>query len=244
MTTGRTYWWGKDAAWWRRELIVELGEEFGPAGPAVIDWLSCEAKAQNAAGVVKTGCKSIARGCFVDVVTVSHVVSRSVTLGVLDDYQDLGSRFVCRISGWASDQRRARAADRKAEERANTGDSDPVVTLGHAESRSVTECPPRGRGEERNTETPLTPKGGNDKSSPDLGPNDIPVPPTGNRGREHVAYEERLERWTALHMPDWSAQHVRHIAGFLRGRVDPLGPDALREFARENPQWAPSEQAA
>ena len=80
MSDGRTHWWAKDSAWWRREWIVELGEEFGAEGPAVIDWLACEAKAQNDGGFVKAGRKSVARGCFVPAETVSHVLSRSVSL--------------------------------------------------------------------------------------------------------------------------------------------------------------------
>ena len=50
MTGGRTVWWRKDAAWWHRERIVVLGEEFGPAGPAVIDWLSSRQRPKMTAG--------------------------------------------------------------------------------------------------------------------------------------------------------------------------------------------------
>jgi hypothetical protein len=139
---GRTYWWPKDAAWWRREAVVELGEEFGPAGPAVLDWLSCEAKAQNDGGWVKTGVRSCSRGCFVDVVTVGHVLSRAVTLGSLDDFEERDGRFTCRISGWASDNERGRAAVRQAKHRATkpkTPDESRSVTSRHGPSRSVTQ---------------------------------------------------------------------------------------------------------
>lgn len=147
MTTGRTYWWAKDSGWWRREIVVALGEEFGPAGPAVLDWLSCEAKAQNDGGTVKAGKRSLARGTFVDLVTVGHVLSRAVTLGGLEDFEDGELTFVCRISGWRSDQERGQSAARKAEQRAreNATDSDnppehtPVTKRDM--SRSVTECP-------------------------------------------------------------------------------------------------------
>lgn len=149
---GRTVWRAKDAAWWRREWIVELGEEFGPAGPAVIDWLECEAKSQNDGGFVKAGPRTVARGCFVDVVTVGHVVSRSVTLGLLTDYTESDGRFTCRISWWKADQEKALAARRKAQQRVqdptDTGDSPPLsrsVTVSHGESRSVPECPPTGQ---------------------------------------------------------------------------------------------------
>jgi hypothetical protein len=111
VTGGRTIWWAKDSGWWRRERIVELGEEFGADGPAVIDWLSCEAKVQNDGGVVKTGTRSISRGCFVPLVTVCHVLSRSVTLSLLDDYEEAGNVITCRISGWKADDARGRDTD-------------------------------------------------------------------------------------------------------------------------------------
>lgn len=114
MTAGRTVWWPKDSAWWRRERVVELGEELGAEGPAVIDFLSCEAAAQNDGGRVKTGYRSVARGCFVELVTVRHVVSRAVTLGVLDDFEEGGNTFVCRMSGWQEDNARGKAAARQA----------------------------------------------------------------------------------------------------------------------------------
>lgn len=144
---GRTIWWGKDAIWWDREWIVVLGLEFGPSGPAVIDWLSCHAKLQNKGGWVKAGVHTCARGCFVDVVTVCHVLSRAVAIGQLEEWKESNGRFVCRISGWESDQRRAMAANRKAEQRARDRADDsetvqdrvPSVTPGHGESRPVTE---------------------------------------------------------------------------------------------------------
>jgi hypothetical protein len=136
MSDGRTIWWAKDAGWWRRERIVELGEEFGAAGPAVIDWLACEAKSQNDGGRVKTGPRSISRGCFVDVVTVRHVLSRSVTLCLLEDFEEHGNVLTCRISGWKSDDARARAAFRQQKKRLKDAEAEGAS---HALSRSVTE---------------------------------------------------------------------------------------------------------
>lgn len=163
MSDGRTVWWAKDSAWWRRERVVELGEEFGSAGPAVVDWLACEAKAQNAGGRVQAGHRTVARGCFVELVTVGHVLSRAVTLGLLDDFVDDSGRFECRISGWGAEQERVKAATRKAEQRIrdSAGKGDPPrgsrsVTPGHVESRSVTESPSTGQdrtGPEENTIT-------------------------------------------------------------------------------------------
>jgi hypothetical protein len=145
MSAGRTIWRAKDVGWWRREWIVVLGEEFGAAGPAVIDWLECEAKAQNDGGTVKAGPNTAARGCFVDVVTVSHVLSRAVTLGLLVDYRESDGRFICRIAWWQGDQEKALAANRQARSRSrppvNPDDPPPLsrpVTPSHVESRSVT----------------------------------------------------------------------------------------------------------
>lgn len=137
MADGRTSWWAKDAAWWRRESVVELLEDVGLAGPAVVDWLACEAKAQNAGGVVKAGERTIARGLGIDLVTVGHALSRAVAVGLLDDFEQDGRTFTCRISGWRSEQERANAATRKAREREKAaachGESHPV-TDGHKES--------------------------------------------------------------------------------------------------------------
>lgn len=147
MSGGRTVWRAKDAGWWRREWIVALGEEFGAAGPAVIDWLECEAKAQNDGGLVKAGPRTVARGCFVDVVTVGHVLSRAVTLGLLLDYRESDGRFICRIAWWQADQQRLADTVRKQRQRNGaTADPDDMpppsrpVTDGHGESRPVTKC--------------------------------------------------------------------------------------------------------
>ena len=57
MSSGRTSWFAKDAGWYRRERIVTLIEEFGPAGAIVIDWLCCESATQDGYldGTVKAG---------------------------------------------------------------------------------------------------------------------------------------------------------------------------------------------
>jgi hypothetical protein len=153
---GRTVWWPKDAAWWRREYVVALGEEFGAAGPAVLDWLSCEAKSQNDGGWVKAGVRSCARGAFVDVVTIGHVLSRAVTLGALDEFEEKDGRFECRISGWEADNTRGLAAVRQA--RARSRKPEPVeesrrVTPRHAASREIT-------GQDSTEDPPKPPKGG------------------------------------------------------------------------------------
>ena len=110
MSDGRTVWLAKDAAWWRREAVIEMLEEVGPVGPAVVDWLACEAKAQNQGGMVKAGYRAIAHGLFIELSTVCPLVSLGVRVGLLDDFEEDGRTFTCRISGWESEQGRASGA--------------------------------------------------------------------------------------------------------------------------------------
>lgn len=119
MADGRTYWWAKDAAWLQRDAIVELGEEFGPAGPLVIDALCGMAKLENDAGRVRTGFRALARAAFVDVTLCNAVIAHATQIGVLDDFEadPDGRRFSCRVSGWQADQKKGRAADRDARRR-------------------------------------------------------------------------------------------------------------------------------
>lgn len=125
--SGRTTWWAKDAAWHRRERMVVLGEEFGPAGPMVMDVLSGWSQEQRQAGHVVGGWRTLAREAFVTVCSAESIVSRASEIGALDDLEVDGDglRFSCRISGWAADAERGRAALRMAKSRAVTEDSDP-----------------------------------------------------------------------------------------------------------------------
>lgn len=216
VSDGRTVWWPKDTGWWRREYVVELGEEFGASGPAVLDWLSCEAKLQNDGGRVKSGIKSVARGCFVDVVTVGHALSRLSQLGALDDFKEDRGRFTCRISGWKADNSRALAAARKQEERARKAaenglvepksaavtqrDMSRSVTLRHAPSRSSQNVTLR---EEKRREELLPP----------------PTPPKGERQRELNEWEQKWQIWAAREFPGLSEKAV---IGFARSAMTAL----------------------
>jgi hypothetical protein len=149
---GRTFWLAKDSGWWRRELIVLLGQEFGATGPAVIDWLSCEARAQNDDGRVMAGYATCSAGCFTGDVPLRPLLSRAVSLGLLDDFQEVGEhRFTCRISGWSKDQPKGQAALKKAQQRSKTGSTEPKPASGQkgTEGDSVPVCPPREE-EEKN----------------------------------------------------------------------------------------------
>lgn len=126
--TGRTTWWGKDAAWNRRELIVELGEEHGPAGPLVMDVLSCWAQEQRGGGHVRGGFRSLARETFSDAAAVRAIVDNAAAIGAIDELEidEDGRRFTCRVSGWGADQARAQAAFRKQAQRASEAEEAEV----------------------------------------------------------------------------------------------------------------------
>lgn len=125
--TGRTTWWAKDAAWHRRELQVELGDEFGAAGPHVLDVLCSWAQEQRGLhGAVRGGFRALAREAFVTVGHAESIVARAAEIGALDDLQidDDGRRFSARVSGWSDDQARGRAAWRKARSRGATEENE------------------------------------------------------------------------------------------------------------------------
>jgi hypothetical protein len=228
-TTGRTVWLAKDAAWWRRARIIELGEEFGSDGPAVIDWLSCEAKAQNDGGWVKTGQRAVSRGCFVDPVTVGRVLSTAVTLGLLDEFKSSGSVFTCRISGWKDDQEKVLAAARKAAQRARAADETPAKPAKdnagqdetqRDESRSVPPRPEKSlTGQDRTVEEP-------------------PLPPQGGRARDLRVYEQELGAWVDDRLPGATPSVVGALASFLRRDGEPVTAQALTTYAEAHPQWA------
>lgn len=147
MADGRTSWWPHDAARHRRELHVELGDEFGSDGPFLVDVLWCWAQEQRGAGVVRGGFRTLARECFVTVSHAQSIVARAAEIGLLDDLEidTDGRRFTCRASGWQSDSERGRAALRQAAKRnrepEETVTDRDTVTPGHASSRDVTPSP-------------------------------------------------------------------------------------------------------
>jgi hypothetical protein len=122
MSSGRTSWFGKDAGWWRRDYIIALVDQFGPAGPAVIDYICCECAAQDgySQGTVKTNHRAIMRDTGVSLVTLLAILDAAVALGLLEDFERLTDHlFTCRISGWKSDRDKAMASVRKARSRAS-----------------------------------------------------------------------------------------------------------------------------
>jgi len=236
MSDGRTVWWPKDAAWWRREHVVALGEEFGPAGPAVFDWLTCEAKAQNDGGRVKAGVRSCARGSFVSVEVVAAVLARAAALGALDDYDAADGRFTARISGWEKDNERGRAAFRKAQQRERDR---------HGASRDVTTGPGESvKGQERTAEAAAGAAGRSSAGEPaydadvvrlcqlqsDLARARTGQSPTSKRLRPTRRWHAEMDR--LMRLDGWSAEQVEYVIrwvdrhGFWAQNV--LAPDALR----------------
>lgn len=148
MSDGRTYWYNEDAAYITRELVVELGEEFGPAALAVLQVLKSSAKLQDhEGGRLFTGFTTVSRSAFVnDAQVVRSIMERAAELGIVDEltpHQD-GRRFACRISGWKADQERGNAAFRQQKKR----DRDAALRA-VTDRDSVTPQRDASRGEER-----------------------------------------------------------------------------------------------
>jgi hypothetical protein len=134
--SGRTFWLKKDAGWWERGAVRRARKEFGPTGPAVMDWLECAAKRQNAGGQVKADPMVIAEDIGAEEVTVCHVLSHLVQKTWVVSYETDGDLFKAKIAWFEADQRRGDDAERKAESRAKEPVSDSL-------SRSVTVSPHR-----------------------------------------------------------------------------------------------------
>jgi hypothetical protein len=142
--SGRTSWWSKDAAWHRRERIVELGEEFGSAGPMVIDVLSCWAQEQKSSeGRVRGGYRTLAREAFCEPDEARKIVQFAGEISALDDLavDPDGRLFECRVSGWSADQVRGKASWRQQEKRNRDREPDPqqgaLVTPDDSTSQEV-----------------------------------------------------------------------------------------------------------
>lgn len=156
---GRTVWQAQDAAWWRRERIVLLGQEFGSEGPAVANWLECEAKAQNAGGLVKAGYATAAHGTFIEggAARAREIVSYAVEIGFLEDFEEGERTFTATIAAYSADQGKGRAATRKADQRDRDQEGQDVTD--DDESRSVTgsHAPVSETGQERTEEKNTSP---------------------------------------------------------------------------------------
>lgn len=146
MTAGRTMWFAQDVARHRRSLMVELQADHGPVALAVDVVLQSAAKEQNDGGNVKTGFAALARESAATAAEVRAFVVDAAAIGWIDDLQiaEDDRRFTCRVSGWASDQDRARAAWKKASQRAKALQTQEKDTGGQGGDTSpvVPKCPP------------------------------------------------------------------------------------------------------
>jgi hypothetical protein len=214
VSAGRTTWWPKDAAWHRRELIVELGEEFGAEGPMVVDVLSSWAQEQRAAGRVRGGFRVLAREAFVTVSHAQSIVERAGEIGAIDDLEidPDGRRFACRVSGWQADQERGRAALRQAAKR----NREPEQT-----EDTVTD---------RDTSRPVTPSTQPDLTKPE---EETPLPPkrgSSRRVRDREKYDAQIAAFAAEHFPGVDVGLVRHGLVELDARGIEATPEALRPW--------------
>lgn len=153
MTSGRTIWQAQDVGWWRRERIVLLGEQFGSEGPSVANWLECEAKAQNAAGRVKAGYATAARGTFLTggAARAREIVQSAVEIGFLAEFEEGDRTFTATVAAYDSDQGRGWDSLRKAWQRAENHDPD---SPGHGGTPSRSVPGNRHTEEKRTEETP------------------------------------------------------------------------------------------
>jgi hypothetical protein len=89
---GRTVWRAKPCGWRDRERTVALGDEFGPAGPLMLDVLEELAKEQRGDGAVRTGLRSLSRAAFLPrgaegVETARAILTFAAEVGAVDDLE-------------------------------------------------------------------------------------------------------------------------------------------------------------
>lgn len=157
MTEGRTYWYAEDATYLSRALVIELGDEFGPAVVGVLQSIKSHAKLQNDGGRVKTGLATVNRESFAgDSGLCRRIIERAAEIGVLDELEWSDERrFKCRVSGWEADQGKGYETVRKRWQRDAQDPSDntdppcpdPRDKPGHGPETGdgVTASPPTGQ---------------------------------------------------------------------------------------------------
>ena len=133
MAGERTTWRAKPCGWRDRERVVALGDEFGSAGPLVLDVLEEFAKEQRDGDRVRTGLRALARAAFLPRGTEGIEQAREILrfagrVGALDELaigEDDAMTVTCRVSGFAADQGRGLESVRKAQKRAAGTDGVP-----------------------------------------------------------------------------------------------------------------------
>jgi hypothetical protein len=220
--TGRTSWWARDAAEHDRELIVELGEEYGPVGPYTLTVLKDLAQQQRHQGTVRTGFRVLRTKTFAESPELSRlVVERAATIGALDDLviDEDGRRFSCRISGWDADQVRGKETLKKRAQR--SGDEGDKTGQVGDESPKRREIPPT-----RPNQTIESP----------------PIPPRGNRSRDIQQFDEDCRAFAETRGVDGEDGWI-NVRGALRDGAS-TKEEVLAYFERWRPDLLPREVAA
>jgi hypothetical protein len=241
--SGRTSWWAHDSAMHRRELIVELGDELGEAVLGVIDVLHSWAQEQGHTGHVTGGFRILARETFSTIEKVKGIVERAAELGVIDDLVlgDDGKRFTARLSGWEAEQRKARAAARKAKQREADAERDEAgqSVTSHAASQPVPKS-----ALPHLTSPHITREGGKEGGAPDSTFGFLsPVDDVAARvaGKFPAAWRtDRPEVGTLL-----SAQSPRvreDVIGWLVREAPSWAADAVAPAANKTTRWARSQR--
>lgn len=218
--SGSTTWHPRDAAHHDRELIVELLDEFGPAGPYVDAVLRDLAGQQHNSGTVKAGFRSLAKKTGTERGACRKIVEYAAEIGVIDDLQvDAdGRRFTCRISGWEADSTRGRAAMKKADSRARkreTGEGDMSTQKGDTSTTDVDasgSVPPRSDKRRSEKKTPKPPQGASRSSD--------------ERESVQRAQAAGFDEWLLDHSavtgdtsPKASTKAYLHLAGMFNARL-------------------------
>lgn len=131
-------WFSLDVDFLNNRKLIPIGEDYGPAAPAVLICLMASAKAQEftrkdgAPGSVRQGYRALARACFIPgkkgAERARAVVHAAVSAGFLEMVREDGDDFEAVIVKWteyqrpslsaAERQRRYREAKRAREEAA------------------------------------------------------------------------------------------------------------------------------
>lgn len=145
---GRTRWRPKPCGWRDRERVVALGEEFGPAGPLVLDVLEelCkEQRGEENAGAVRAGLRSLARSAFLPrggegVELARTILAFAESVGAIDELaidDDATMTVTCRVSGFAADHGRGYDAVSKSNQRAAKKPDNDVVSSPADDARTT-----------------------------------------------------------------------------------------------------------
>jgi hypothetical protein len=160
-------WFSLDVDFLNNRKLIPIGEDYGPAAPAVLICLMASAKAQEFTrkdgdpGSVRQGYRALARACFMHgkkgAERARGVVHAAVDAGFLQMVREEGDDFEAIIVKWTEYQRpsisaaerQRRYREKKAQER--------LAEASPSSSGDVTEAtPPHGRDGYTETETKTT----------------------------------------------------------------------------------------